>query len=69
MILPILVLALIVATFGALLVYAASLVGPKKKKTAAKYMPYECGLPGQENKKPTCPFDSISQPFCSSCLI
>ncbi len=51
MILPVLVLALIVATFGTLLVYGASLVGPKKKKTAAKYMPYECGLPGQENKK------------------
>lgn len=51
MILPILVLALMVGTFGTLLVYAASLLGPKKKKTMAKYMPYECGLPGQENKK------------------
>ena len=51
MILPVIVLFLIVATFGTLLVYGASLVGPKKHKTAAKYMPYECGLPGQENKK------------------
>lgn len=51
MILPVIVLALIVATFGALLVYAASLVGPKKKPTKAKYMPYECGLPGQETTK------------------
>lgn len=51
MLLPVIVLLLIVATFGTLLVYGASLVGPKKKKTNAKYMPYECGLPGQENKK------------------
>ncbi|MCB9072679.1 MAG: NADH-quinone oxidoreductase subunit A [Bdellovibrionaceae bacterium] len=51
MILPVIVLTLIVGTFGALLVFVASLLGPKKKKTAAKYMPYECGLPGQETTK------------------
>jgi len=51
MILPVIVLTLIVATFGTLLVYAASLVGPAKNKTKAKYMPYECGLPGQETAK------------------
>ena len=33
----------------------ASLLGPKKKKTAAKYMPYECGLPGQETVKSNVP--------------
>lgn len=51
MILPVIVLILIVATFGALLVFVASLVGPKKKFSKAKYMPYECGIPGQENTK------------------
>lgn len=51
MILPVIVLTLIVGTFGALLVYVASLVGPMKQKTNAKYMPYECGLPGQETVK------------------
>ena len=51
MLLPVLVLTLIVATFGALLVFVASLLGPAKNKTKAKYMPYECGLPGQENSK------------------
>lgn len=48
MILPVIVLTLIVATFGALLVYVASLLGPQKKYTKAKYTTYECGLPGQE---------------------
>lgn len=48
MILPVIVLTLIVATFGALLVFVASLLGPSKKITKAKYMSYECGLPGQE---------------------
>lgn len=49
-ILPILVLTLIVATFGALLVYVSSILGPKKAMSKIKYMPYECGLPGQENE-------------------
>jgi NADH-quinone oxidoreductase subunit A len=51
MILPVIVLTLIVFTFGCLLVYVATLVGPKKHPTKAKYMPYECGVPGQENVK------------------
>ncbi len=55
MILPVIVLTIIVATFGALLVTVASLLGPKIKKTKAKYMPYECGLPGQESTKSNVP--------------
>ena len=50
-IVPILVLTLVVATFGALLVYVSSILGPKKIFTRTKYMPYECGLPGIENEK------------------
>lgn len=49
-IVPILVLALVVATFGSLLVYVSSILGPKKHYTRMKYMPYECGLPGTETK-------------------
>lgn len=52
-IVPILVLTLIVATFGSLLVYVSSILGPKPHITRAKYMPYECGLPGQESEKST----------------
>lgn len=51
MILPIIVLTLVVVTFGTLLVYVASILGPKLKKSDIKNMPYECGLPGQENAK------------------
>ena len=47
-IVPVLVLTLVVATFGSLLVYVSSILGPKQKYTKAKYMPYECGLPGTE---------------------
>ncbi len=50
-ILPILVLTLIVATFGSLLVYVSYIFGPEKKYTKAKDMPYECGLPGQDSEK------------------
>lgn len=50
-IVPILVLTLVVATFGALLVYVSSILGPQKIFTRTKYMPYECGLPGVENEK------------------
>lgn len=51
MILPVIVLTLIVLTFGVLLVYLASLLGPKVGKSKIKNMPYECGLPGQETQK------------------
>jgi NADH-quinone oxidoreductase subunit A len=49
-IVPILVLTLVVATFGSLLVYVSSILGPKKVYTKMKYMPYECGLPGQQSE-------------------
>ena len=48
---PILVLTLVVVTFGSLLVFVSSILGPKRHYTKAKYMPYECGLPGIENTK------------------
>ncbi len=50
-IVPVLVLTLVVATFGSLLVFVSSILGPKKHYTRTKYMPYECGLPGTENEK------------------
>ena len=50
-ILPVLILTFIVITFGGLLVYISSFLGPKKNNTKIKDMPYECGLPGQDSKK------------------
>lgn len=46
--LPVLILFVIVVVFGAGLLYLTSLTGPKAKQTAARLMPYECGIPGQE---------------------
>ncbi len=48
--LAILTFALIVTAIGAGLVWLSSIAGPKVRKTSAKVMPYECGLPGQEAK-------------------
>jgi len=49
--LPVLILAIMVLTFGALLIVGTGLLGPRKVvKSVAKEMPYECGLPGQETK-------------------
>ena len=50
-ILPILILTFIVITFGSLLVYISYILGPRGHHTKIKDMPYECGLPGQENEK------------------
>lgn len=50
-IVPVLILTLVVATFGSLLVFVSSILGPKKHYTRTKYMPYECGLPGSEADK------------------
>ncbi len=50
-IVPVLVLTLIVLTFGAALVFLTSLIGPKAEYSPIKNMPYECGLPGQEMDK------------------
>ena len=46
--LGIIILAVLVSAFGALLVWVSGAFGPKVEKSAAKMMPYECGLPGQE---------------------
>lgn len=43
-------LACIVLAFGALLLVISGSLGPKKTITAAKMMPYECGIPGEETK-------------------
>lgn len=48
--LPVLILALFVLTFGALILLVTSNLGPKLKRSAAKMMPYECGIPGQETQ-------------------
>jgi NADH-quinone oxidoreductase subunit A len=48
--LPVLILAAIVAAFGAVILFATAQFGPKKKASAAKLMPYECGLPGQDTQ-------------------
>lgn len=50
-IVPVLVLTLVVATFGGLLVYVSSILGPKKVFTRTKYLPYECGLEGTDPDK------------------
>lgn len=49
--LAVLILGALVAGFGTFLVYASGLLGPKRTPTAAKMMPYECGIPGQETKE------------------
>ncbi len=42
--LPVVVLAIFVATFGLLLMFLASLFGAKGKKSATKLSSYECGV-------------------------
>ena len=48
--LPVLVCILVVATFGALMLSVAHLLGARSKVplTKAKSLPYECGIEGQE---------------------
>lgn len=48
--LAVLLLGLIVALFGAFLVWVSGALGPKLKQSHAKKMPYECGIPGQDTK-------------------
>ena len=50
-ILPVLVLAFIVITFGSLLVFVSYIFGHQRHPTKTKGMPYECGLPGQDSRK------------------
>lgn len=47
---PVLVCILVAATFGALMLSVAYLLGAKSKAplTKAKSLPYECGIEGQE---------------------
>jgi NADH-quinone oxidoreductase subunit A len=48
--LPILLLLVLGALFAGLSFLASSLLGPRKKPTAKKIAPYECGIvPGQDN--------------------
>lgn len=48
--LALLILAFVVTAFGILLLVVSGNLGPKRQLTAAKMMPYECGIPGQETK-------------------
>lgn len=48
-ILPILVLTVAVATFGVLLIFLSSLLGPRTKFSKVKASTYECGLEVQES--------------------
>lgn len=45
---PIILLTVIVIGFGAVMLFATSLLGPKAKADPAKMMPYECGIRGVE---------------------
>lgn len=49
--LAIVLLAVVVVAFGAVILFISSLLGPKSVKTPEKMMPYECGLPGQDAKE------------------
>ncbi len=46
--LPILVLAVVVIGFVVVMLSLTFIAGPKRKPTPAKQMPYECGVPGQD---------------------
>lgn len=46
----VILLAIIVITFGALLLLVSGLLGPKRQPNPVKDMPYESGIPGQEAK-------------------
>src|SRR4051812_31765333 len=44
-------LATFVAAFGVVLLYLISLVGPRRDRSRAKMMPYECGVPGTDTRE------------------
>jgi NADH-quinone oxidoreductase subunit A len=48
--LGVVILAAFVTGFGIFLVWGSGLLGPKRTPTAAKTMPYECGVQSQEAK-------------------
>jgi NADH-quinone oxidoreductase subunit A len=47
---PVLVLAAVVIGFAFVSIFLTGLAGPKKKSSPEKSMPYECGIPGVENR-------------------
>lgn len=50
-ILPVIILAIFVVAFGAGLLFAFSFLGPRRNlKDHRKYMPYECGVAGEESR-------------------
>lgn len=48
--LPVIILAAIIAVFGVVILLVAASLGPKRKASRIKAMPYECGLPGQDTQ-------------------
>lgn len=63
-VIPILLMVLIVCTFGALIVFGSSLLGPKRKANPVKNSPYECGIPGQ-----SAPHTQVSVQFFLTALL
>lgn len=49
--LAVVLLAIIILVFGAILLLVSGNLGPKRTPDPIKMMPYECGLPGQETKE------------------
>ena len=47
---PVLVLTAVVIGFVVVMLSLTFMVGPKRNPTAAKQTPYECGIPGIENR-------------------
>ena len=48
--LAVLILGALVTAFGVLILFGASLLGPKRNKSHVHTMPYECGIPGEETE-------------------
>ena len=48
--LAVLILGGLITGFGIFLVVGSSLLGPRPTQSAAKMMPYECGVPGEETE-------------------
>jgi NADH-quinone oxidoreductase subunit A len=46
--LAVLILGALVFAFGALILFGSSFLGPKRNRSHAHTMPYECGVPGEE---------------------
>ncbi len=48
--LAVMLLGFIILLFGIFLVWGTAQLGPKRKMSPAKLMPYECGIPGERTK-------------------